>query len=39
VFRAESPANECDEVAITRFSTGSSFVFEDRGIPLPLTVV
>jgi hypothetical protein len=39
VFRAQSPANECDEVAITRFSTGSSFVFEDRGIPLPLTVV
>ncbi len=34
-----TPAKECGEVAITRFSTGSNFVFADRGIPLPLTVV
>lgn len=39
VVRDETPAKECDEVAITRFSSGSSFVFEDRGIPLPLTVI
>ncbi|MBH0780214.1 hypothetical protein [Nocardia bovistercoris] len=30
---------EASEVAITRFSTGADFVFADRGIPLPLTVV
>lgn len=33
------PAPECVEVAITKVSTGAGFVFEDRGIPLPLYVV
>ncbi|WP_054812881.1 hypothetical protein [Nocardia arizonensis] len=33
------PFREASEVAITRFSTGADFVFGDRGIPLPLTVV
>ncbi len=35
----EAPAPECVEVAITKVSTGAAFVFEDRGIPLPLFVV
>ncbi|CAM3207799.1 hypothetical protein RHDE110596_22320 [Prescottella defluvii] len=35
----DTPAKECGEVAITRFSTGANFAFADRGIPLPLTVV
>ncbi|KJR10188.1 hypothetical protein UG54_01980 [Gordonia sihwensis] len=35
------PQPECDEVAIVRFSAGSSFTFADRGPskPLPLSVV
>jgi len=36
---ADEPAAECVEVAITKVSTGAAFVFEDRGIPLPLYVV
>ncbi|MEV0079919.1 hypothetical protein AB0H58_26215 [Nocardia neocaledoniensis] len=36
---ADQPFREASEVAVTRFSTGASFVFADRGIPLPLTVV
>ncbi len=39
VIVESAPAKECGEVAITRFSSGASFVFADRGIPLPLTVV
>lgn len=39
VIREAEPASECGEVAITRFSTGATFAFADRGIPLPLTVV
>ncbi len=39
IVRDEHPAKECAEVAVTRFSSGSSFEFRDRGIPLPLTVV
>ncbi|MCL2536424.1 MAG: hypothetical protein FWE39_19860, partial [Nocardiaceae bacterium] len=35
----DEPAPECVEVAITKVSTGAAFVFEDRGIPLPLYVV
>ncbi|MDH6676042.1 hypothetical protein M2284_000230 [Rhodococcus sp. LBL1] len=34
----DEPAPECVEVAITKVSTGAAFVFEDRGIPLPLYV-
>ncbi|MFR9752519.1 hypothetical protein ACL02S_15995 [Nocardia sp. 004] len=33
------PFEEAPEVALTRFSTGATFGFTDRGIPLPLTVV
>ena len=36
---ADTPFKEASEVAVTRFSTGADFVFADRGIPLPLTVV
>ncbi|MET9215110.1 MULTISPECIES: hypothetical protein [unclassified Nocardia] len=36
---AEKPFAESGDVAITRFSTGATFQFADRGIPLPLTVV
>lgn len=36
---AEQPFREASEVAVTRFSTGASFAFTDRGKPLPLTVV
>lgn len=39
VDRTAEPAPECVEVAITKVSTGAAFVFEDRGIPLPLYVV
>ncbi|MFZ2178168.1 MAG: hypothetical protein WAW17_29910 [Rhodococcus sp. (in: high G+C Gram-positive bacteria)] len=39
VTRSDAPAKEASEVALTRFSTGADFVFADRGIPLPLTVV
>ncbi|MFC9962833.1 hypothetical protein ACFVH4_01170 [Nocardia ignorata] len=39
VVRAEEPAAEAVEVALTRISTGAAFTFADRGIPLPLTVV
>lgn len=39
VVREDTPAKECPEVAVTRFSSGTDFVFADRGIPLPLTVV
>lgn len=39
VVREETPAKESAEVAVTRFSSGTDFVFADRGIPLPLTVV
>jgi len=39
VGMADKPFKEVSEVAITRFSTGASFAFTDRGIPLPLTVV
>ncbi|MFC9439946.1 hypothetical protein [Nocardia sp. NPDC057030] len=35
----EQPTRESAEVALTRFSTGAAFVFADRGIPLPLTVL
>ncbi|WP_439957702.1 hypothetical protein [Nocardia jejuensis] len=33
------PFVEASEVAITRFSTGATFSFTDRGVPLPLTVL
>lgn len=36
---SDTAHKEAPEVAITRFSTGADFVFADRGIPLPLTVV
>ncbi|MBP1158196.1 hypothetical protein ABIC28_001009 [Rhodococcus sp. PvR044] len=39
VVTEDEPAPECVEVAITRVSTGAGFVFADRGIPLPLTVI
>lgn len=39
VRMVEKPFKESTEVAITRFSTGASFEFTDRGIPLPLTVL
>lgn len=39
VDTAAEPAPECVEVAITKVSTGAGFVFEDRGIPLPLYVI
>ncbi|KAF0844860.1 hypothetical protein FNL39_11092 [Nocardia caishijiensis] len=39
VVRADEPAAEAVEVALTRISTGAAFAFVDRGIPLPLTVV
>ncbi|WP_226435661.1 hypothetical protein [Rhodococcus yananensis] len=39
VVRTPEPAREHADVAITRFSSGAAFVFEDRGIPLPLTVL
>ncbi|PXX70745.1 hypothetical protein DFR70_101166 [Nocardia tenerifensis] len=39
IVRARESFREATEVALTRFSTGAAFVFTDRGIPLPLTVV
>lgn len=36
---ADKPFKESGEVALTRFSKGADWVFADRGIPLPLTVV
>ncbi|MFF0814184.1 hypothetical protein ACFYVR_03345 [Rhodococcus sp. NPDC003318] len=39
VDTTDQPAAECGEVAITKVSTGAAFVFEDRGIPLPLYVI
>ncbi|WP_137873070.1 hypothetical protein [Rhodococcus sp. Q] len=39
VDTADEPARECVEVAITKVSSGATFVFEDRGIPLPLYVI
>ncbi|PTR30286.1 hypothetical protein C8K36_102134 [Rhodococcus sp. OK519] len=39
VVATDEPAPECVEVAITKVSTGAAFVFEDRGIPLPLYVI
>ncbi|WP_449289675.1 hypothetical protein [Nocardia halotolerans] len=39
VVRADEPAGEAVEVALTRISTGANFAFADRGIPLPLTVL
>lgn len=39
VDTTDEAAPECVEVAITKVSTGAAFVFEDRGIPLPLYVV
>lgn len=39
VDTTDEPAPECVEVAITKVSTGAAFVFEDRGIPLPLHVI
>lgn len=39
VDTTDEPARECVEVAITKVSTGAAFVFEDRGIPLPLYVI
>jgi hypothetical protein len=38
VVRRDSPAPEAEEVAVTRFSTGSSFAFEPRR-SLPITPV
>jgi hypothetical protein len=38
VVRRDEPAPEADEVAVTRFSTGSSFAFEPRR-SLPITPV
>jgi hypothetical protein len=38
VVRRDAPAPEADEVAVTRFSTGSSFAFEPRR-SLPITPV
>ncbi|MGX6510841.1 hypothetical protein [Rhodococcus sp. SJ-2] len=39
VIRADTPARESKDVQVTRFSSGAAFVFADRGIPLPLTVL
>ncbi len=39
VIREDTPARESKDVQITRFSSGAEFVFADRGIPLPLTVL
>lgn len=39
VIRDETPARESKDVQVTRFSSGAAFVFADRGIPLPLTVL
>ncbi|WP_280232659.1 hypothetical protein [Nocardia cyriacigeorgica] len=39
IARADEPFLEAIEVAIAKVSTGAGFVFADRGIPLPLTVV
>ena len=39
VDTTDEPARECVEVAITKVSSGATFVFEDRGIPLPLYVI
>ncbi|GAB92662.1 hypothetical protein [Gordonia rhizosphera] len=36
---SEVPAEECEEVQLTRLSHGTAWVFEDRGIPLPITPV
>ncbi|MFE7799954.1 hypothetical protein [Nocardia sp. NPDC057440] len=36
---APQPFREATEVTLTRYSTGASFTFTDRGIPLPLTVL
>lgn len=36
--RRDTPAEECDEVAVTRVSTGAAFVFEPR-TSIPLTPV
>lgn len=38
VVQRDNPAAECDEVAVTRVSTGASFVFEPRR-SIPLTPV
>lgn len=38
VVRREDPAEECEEVAVTRVSTGAAFVFEPR-TTIPLTPV
>jgi len=39
VVREARPTKDCPEVAVTRYSSGASFEFADRGIPLPLTVL
>ncbi|MDG3016849.1 hypothetical protein [Speluncibacter jeojiensis] len=39
VVTTAEPAPECVEVAIAKVSSGAGFVFADRGIPLPLTVL
>jgi hypothetical protein len=38
VVRRDAAASECDEVAVTRISTGSSFAFQPRR-SIPITVV
>jgi hypothetical protein len=32
----ETPAPEAEEVVLTRFSTGTDFVFENRGTPVEI---
>lgn len=39
IRRSEKTVGQRGEVAMTEFSKGALFGFEDRGIPLPLTVV
>lgn len=37
VVTDDEPTREADEVALTRFSTGAGFGFEDRGAPVTLS--
>ncbi|GFG65546.1 hypothetical protein MKUB_30360 [Mycobacterium kubicae] len=39
VRRADQPAKTRKEVAITSYTNGASFAFQDRGIPLPITPI
>lgn len=39
IKRSATAVDEREEVMMTRYSTGASYQFEDRGIPLPITPV